>query len=525
MDRKRRIKQWALTALTAAVAVMTAGCGWGRDTDIGKGEQDADALDNVQTVSFINYVFDDIPAIEGEALNMIRKRFQIQIKPQFVPQADYTSKLSVLMASGSIPDVVSLKDLDSNFFNWAKQGAFLPLNDYYEKYPTLKQVPQYIREQFKVNGQLYGIPRYYPNQYLFVVILRKDWLDKLNLSVPRSYEELKKVAIAFTKNDPDGNGKNDTYGLALSQSITPDFNAGAYWAPNAWYHKNKEGQYIPGIIGPGRKEVIQAFSDMYKEGAVTKDFAVLNWAQGNNEFYSGKAGIFIGSPRGMSETYMESLLKLNPGAKFTFVEPFAAPDGSQGYMSQPGFLGFTALSSKLANDPEKVDQIMNVIDFGRTFIPPADRKPSNVNFDWRLGLLGKGYTVDNSGAITQSKLSEGKIPGSYLFDYFMWAPGDEANQYSAYYKNPQLKELTSGLEQMFVKFKDKTYINPASGILSPTETLKDTELSKYLLNEQTKMIIGQRSVADWDIIVKEWMDRGGADIIKEVNRGISERKK
>lgn len=513
-------------ALAAALLVSTAvGCERGRSS-AGDGGSRADGQashDGVHSVSFINYTYNDTPAIEGESLRLIRDRFKLQIKPRFVPQSDYTSKLSVLMASGSIPDVVSLKELDSNFFNWSKQGAFLPLDDYYDTYPTLKQVPAHIRDQFVVNGHIYGIPRYYPGQYTFVIILRKDWLDRLKLDVPKSYEELKAVALAFTKNDPDGNSKHDTYGLALSQDISPDYNAGAYWSSDAWYHKDGQGRLIPGLIGPGRREVIQMLAELYKEGAVTKDFAVLNWAQGNNEFYTGKAGIFIGAPRGMSEAYMETLLKRSPGAQFAFLEPFEAPDRSRGYTSQPGFLGITALSAALASDPDKVKRIMDLIDFGRTFIPPAERRPDNPDYDWRLGGLGKGYTVDSKGSILLSKPAEGKTPSLYFFDSFMWAPGDEANQYSAYYQIPRLKELTAGLEQMFVKYKDRTYINPARGIVTPTRSQKETELTRFLLAEQTKMIVGQRAVADWDAMVKEWLERGGADIVAEVNEGIRQR--
>lgn len=479
--------------------------------------------DKIMDVSYVNYVSSEVPPPDSVGLKMIQDRFKINIKSQFVPVADYLSKLSVLMASGSIPDVIALQKLDSNFFNWAKQGAFLPLNDYFDKYPSLKLIPKYILDQFTINGKIFAIPKYYPNQYEFVPIIRQDWLDKLNLKVPTSYAELEKVALAFTNDDPDGDGKKDTYGIALSQDINPDYNAGAYWDPNAWYHKNSAGQLIPGIIGPGRKDVIQMFADLYKAGAVTKDFAVLNWAQGNNEFYSGKAGIFIGTPRGMSEPYLNGLLKITPTAKFTSVEPFKAPDGSQGFASQPGFYGMVALSAKLSSDPEKVDRIMKTIDFGSKFFPKADRGPQTPDFDWKLGLVDKGYTMNNGNA-TSGKASLGLAPYDYLFVNQMWAPSDESNQYSKNYKTPQEQGLTAGLEQMFAKYKDKTFINQANGVQSPTNASKGTELTKYLLGEQTKMIVGQRPITEWDQMVKEWSDKGGDAIIKETNQGIQDRK-
>ena len=47
------------------------------------------------------------------------------------------------------------------------------------------------------------------------MFIRQDWLDNLGLKMPTTIEELKEVARAFTEDDPDGNGQNDTYGLAV----------------------------------------------------------------------------------------------------------------------------------------------------------------------------------------------------------------------------------------------------------------------------------------------------------------------
>jgi hypothetical protein len=42
------------------------------------------------------------------------------------------------------------------------------------------------------------------------VNLRKDWLDKLGLEIPKTTDDLYEVAKAFTELDPDGNGVDDT---------------------------------------------------------------------------------------------------------------------------------------------------------------------------------------------------------------------------------------------------------------------------------------------------------------------------
>ena len=46
-------------------------------------------------------------------------------------------------------------------------------------------------------------------------MIRKDWLAKLGLKEPQTVDDLYTIAKAFTEQDPDGNGKKDTYGLII----------------------------------------------------------------------------------------------------------------------------------------------------------------------------------------------------------------------------------------------------------------------------------------------------------------------
>ena len=53
------------------------------------------------------------------------------------------------------------------------------------------------------------------------VTIRKDWLENLGLEEPKTIDEFYNVLKAFTKDDPDGNGKDDTYGLVASKFTGP----------------------------------------------------------------------------------------------------------------------------------------------------------------------------------------------------------------------------------------------------------------------------------------------------------------
>ena len=45
--------------------------------------------------------------------------------------------------------------------------------------------------------------------------VRKSWLEKVGEAFPETWDDVKRVAVKFRDNDPDGNGKSDTFGFAL----------------------------------------------------------------------------------------------------------------------------------------------------------------------------------------------------------------------------------------------------------------------------------------------------------------------
>lgn len=52
--------------------------------------------------------------------------------------------------------------------------------------------------------------------------VRKSWLDKVSEKFPESWDDVKRIAVKFRDNDPDGNGKADTFGFALQAAKPRD---------------------------------------------------------------------------------------------------------------------------------------------------------------------------------------------------------------------------------------------------------------------------------------------------------------
>lgn len=103
-----------------------------------------------------------VPESGNEGVKSINEKFNISFKPQYIPFDLYEDKLAVKMASGDIPDVIGDEGAGVNFVKWAKQGAFLPLNDYLNEYETFKAIPDSVWDAVSVDGNKFAIPLYFP---------------------------------------------------------------------------------------------------------------------------------------------------------------------------------------------------------------------------------------------------------------------------------------------------------------------------------------------------------------------------
>ncbi|MEX1028880.1 MAG: extracellular solute-binding protein [Paenibacillaceae bacterium] len=145
------------------------------------------------------------------------------------PDSDqYKQKLNVTLASGELPDVtpvnaVQLKQLvDSDMVE--------DMTEYYDQFasPLLKDIlGQEGPAPFDAatyDGKLMAIPETGSNMesgmYLWV---RTDWLDELGLESPKTMSDALKISKAFTEDDPDGNGVDDTFGLAATKELWGGF--------------------------------------------------------------------------------------------------------------------------------------------------------------------------------------------------------------------------------------------------------------------------------------------------------------
>src|SRR5690625_3332408 len=184
---------------------------------------------------------------DEKVLNKIEEATNTDVEIQWVPDNNYEDRLNTAFATSSLPHAVFMKNQTTflQFREAIQDEQFWELDEYLDEFENLKKLKENVQDNTRVNGKLYTLYQGRPLSRQGI-IYRKDWADNLGLSAPTTTDEFMEMARAFTEDDPDGNGKDDTFGVTdRSDLVYGAFKTVASWfgTPNEW--GEKDGQLLP----------------------------------------------------------------------------------------------------------------------------------------------------------------------------------------------------------------------------------------------------------------------------------------
>lgn len=240
---KKILRGLSLTIVTAMLAATMAACGERVDNTVSSGSSTSTdsgtsasssetATHNLKvlcpesTNTFIKFadreeypVFQDLVKLFTE--NGLNVEFEV------IPQDQYGVVAQTRLATASeLPDFMNIQRdyLDEvTTLNLAGNGTLLPVNKILEEHgdgTTLEYLKENAPFVFGLttaaDGNMYWIPNFATSTYngkpgstCQTVLIRKDWLEKLNLSTPETADEFYEVMKAFRDQDANGNGAKD----------------------------------------------------------------------------------------------------------------------------------------------------------------------------------------------------------------------------------------------------------------------------------------------------------------------------
>ncbi|MDR6878517.1 extracellular solute-binding protein [Bacillus sp. 3255] len=454
------------------------------------------------TIRMFNRVNAQVVIDNNPVIAEAEKLANVKLSVEAPPINNYVDKLQVLMASGDLPDLIyNWGGADANLEKWAKDGLLTPLDDQIAKYPNLtKNISKEMWDAVKSinDGKTYLIPRTNVLNH-WGYIINQQWLNKLNLKAPTTLDEFTNVCKAFTANDPDGNGKADTYCLSMSNPALGSntvwnstfFLASAFNLPIINGVKDTDGTYKIREKMSGYIPYLTYIKKLNDEKLIDPEFLINKIYVDQEKQNQNRVGIIYGHQYAV----MANLSKdKESDKKYSYQPVLKDSKGVATDLVSPAMWGGWMIPKSTKN----ADAVLKFLDWGNT---------TEANALFQLGL--KGVTFDNYDPATKNisrTADQATKLAAVTSTYMTLANAIDGN--GAIIEGADTPErLNTYKSQLDAALKQVTVVNvPAvrsPKILNLNSTIPD--LVKKKDDQELKFIMGQITEAQFkDFLSKEW---------------------
>lgn len=510
MNRKKKTRVIALLSVVSLTATLAACGDKSNQAATESPKEPSTAAQTPAAASSVSLIEPDGGRVwkdDNPVTKELEKRTNVKITANLVPNNDFANKYNVIAASGDIPDLNKLNGFD--YQKYTDQGLYLDLAKYVDQFgPNLKKAlkPE-LWDLTKYKGKQFVIP-YENSAGKEVPVVRRDWLDALNVKMPANLDEFEAMLKAFTFNDPDKNGKNDTYGLGTAsrydESFMPIFGAfglgiNSIGQGTPMNHYLKDNKVVPIAVSPEYKAAVEYLHKLWDDKVIDPELFTIKPDQGQQKAAQGKIGYFNAwwsiAPQVLTQQL--KMKEINPNAKWDPIFPgITGPDGKSGMTSYGNIGGGVAISAK-AKNPEAIIKFLDYL---------------ATDEGWELaryGIKGTHYTT-----ITDPRTPEGQK----AFDEKWLDP------LSQLISRQDLVDKVNLASRDPVQIENNRFIVPASkytlyqdvfyGIpLTDEQKTYGADISKYEEEMLVKFITGTEPLSKWNDYVEAWKKKGGKQVL------------
>lgn len=530
-----RKKLCGLLASVLVVSMLATGCGGGKEK-ANVSQSGADNLE-VMTENTMPITEEDVTIQiwtsnrsqgyvksfnEFQAFKEIAKITGVNVD-FFHPTGNAAEQLNIMLSSGDFPDVIYHYWETNQGKKLVADGVALDLAPYMEKITPnfnalLDSNPVYREGLAAKSDSVYAFPMVYSNAKFLAYnsyFIRKDWLDKLGLSVPTNIAEWEQVLTAFRDNDMNGNGDTSDevpFATIKSGNMYREAFASGFGLPLFGYHYSPEnGKVTHSLLRPEFKEYITTMNRWYNEGLLYNNCISATGDEIDALYLNDNLGAFYIDNNNSLPKYL--LARED-------IELVAAPipmdkNGKQYYPNNRMKSLIAPYGSVVTTNCAHPIEAIRYFDF------LYSKQASDLMY-W--GIEGESYTVqpDGSYQFTDYILNnpDGKVPYEAVCKYMTNVGFTGLHQYEA------MVGLEHNLSAEFKEIKDQSVEYTMTSDMDllmpavPTTLEEDKEIAKYSdlsdhLNAMfDKLYIGVEPLDRLDEIVEECKSLGLEKIIE-----------
>jgi putative aldouronate transport system substrate-binding protein len=450
------------------------------------------------------------PPANWSLYTIVKQKLNINLKVELLPLGnDGLTKFSAAAAANSLPDLFQVTS-DSLFLKWIPLGLVAPVDS------LLPQMPQRTKDRYSlatinklytINGKLYSLAE---NAGALLpkragLFIRKDWLDKLNLQVPQSLPDLLNVAKAFTFNDPDGDGKNDTYGFAalldpltyqqgLGNYLAPIY--GAYGLPGSWDFSTP-GKLSLSVRNPGFLQATQFVRSLIDAKVIDPDWTTLTTNDFRARWKQGKYGIFWEDfAAAIGQSNYAPFDKNFPNAQLVPLSPPVGPTG-QSDMAEYSTIRFHMGVSQKAMSAGKGAAIAKFLEWTNSgegyYLTAFGQKDVNYKLDAQNNVTATGAPTPFTSAAAQPYIQLRNI-----------CLNNSASELTARYPSYQtLNGRTIAPLEILQTFSSMSWVDGTrEGAITPASNQAD--INRYVQEGLVQFTTGQKALnsSTWSSFVQ-----------------------
>jgi putative aldouronate transport system substrate-binding protein len=509
------------------------------------------AEDEPVKISVAGYMFGPVnndedvitPAVE----KMLKEKhgINVDIEVVYIEQGSYGEILNTRLTGGTAPDVF-LAQSTTTLNTYYDQGVIKTWDEEFFKtnapdvyafimggaaYGDLAGDVENWKKASMRDGKMVVIPSFKPDGSMpyKTLIYRGDWLEKLGVTeetLPKTVEDFVTLMGRFTKEDPDGNGKDDTYGCSITamKSLFGSYGLGTGFSGSNSYWVVRDGKIVNSDVAPEAKEVLATLAAMYKEGYIDPEF-VAGKESVEGSYWAISHGMVTGT-YGVSANASIDHYRLKEvlnddggrcateywavnGADSTFVYgPWpAGPNGDYGWeVGTPVAVSESAVYNAKMSD-EKLAVIFQILNAFAT-----DDELYMLAF---AGIEGTHYEKNEDGTIKRLMTNE-ELNAVGVWGCRSLYGADRAFSKLGYDLAFYNDKTIANRLNWFKKDQYNSYIQDAV-----TETLASNDLFAEVNTIRDEAYVafirGERSLDEWDAFVNEWMAAGGETLTNEAN--------
>jgi len=306
----------------------------------------------------------------------IMKKFKVDLQFIHPPMGSESDQFNIMIASRQLPDII-----DWHWFAYPggpqkaiMDNVIIKLNPYIKDMPNLSKFldthPDVKKMATTDDGTLYMFPFIREDKInctFYGPIIRKDWLDKLNLNVPETIDEWYKIMLAFKKNASKLNAELEVYPFSADfWSANPrgvfdycSFLVGAWGIKTDFYIDKNRVKFGP--LQPEFKQFMAILQKWWKEGLLDPDLLTMNRQAIQAKIMNDQIGAFLGLLGGS----MGKFLQAKKDTQFNLVgAPY--PTLNKGQVAELGQRDFPVNGDGMAITPKSknIKLAIKILDWG-----------------------------------------------------------------------------------------------------------------------------------------------------------------